>query len=129
MRSTAQNKWRMLRRSSRGTRISRWDRRTITLSTFARRKRLDTTTGSRAGYSGTRRAITLSRRWSRNHSGNLATAVATFGHARLHRGDVLVEDRLLIRGQDRANLVSLLLLQVHHFGTGRFIRRATSRLN
>src|SRR2546423_179616 len=129
MRSIAPNRWPMLRASSLGIRTSRSARPTITLSRFARRKRPDTTTGSRAGYSGTRRAITLSRRWSRDPNRNLAGAVATFGHARLHRSDVLVEDRLLICGQNRANLVGLLLLQVHHPGTGRVIRRATSRLN
>src|SRR5256714_12491409 len=129
MRSAARNQWRMPRGSSPGIRTSPLVHRTTTPTTCARRKRPDTTTGSRAGYSGTRRAITQSRRWSRNPSRNLAAAVAPFGHARLHRSDVLVESHLLIRGQNGADIVALLLLQIHHLGTCGFIGRSTARLD
>src|SRR5665647_50380 len=97
---------------------------------FEPRRRPDTTTGSRAGSSGTRRATTRSRPWSRSHSGSLAAAVAATVHARLHYlGEILVERRLLIGGEGRANLGGLLVLEIHHLGAGRLVRRTTSGLS
>src|SRR5450756_1672964 len=92
---------------------------------FALRKRPDMTTGSRAGYSGTRRATTRSRPWSRNRSRGLAASVAALTHPRLHVSQVLVERCLLVGGEDCADLSGLLGLNVHHLGAGRLVRRTT----
>src|ERR1700680_729240 len=96
---------------------------------FERRRRPDTTTGSRAGYSGTRRATTRWRPWSRGRSWRLAAAVAASVHARLHLGQILVELSLLICSGVRADFSRLPALKIHHFGAGRLIRWTTSSLS
>src|ERR1700693_1915762 len=116
-------------RSFPGTRISRSARHTTTPLRFARKKRPDTTRGSRAGYSGTRRATTRSQLWSRDLSWSLAASLAARFHPIPHLFQIAVKDFLLVGGKYRADVSGLLLLQIHHFGHGSLVRRATGGLS
>src|SRR2546430_1939525 len=127
MRSPARSRSRMRRRSSPGTRTSRSARRTTTQRRFGPRKRPDTTTGSRAGSSGTRRATTRLRLSSRSLR-ELAAAVLASGESLFHLSKILVEDSLLIGGENRADLDGLLVLKIHHLGASRLVRRTADSL-
>src|SRR3954470_5169235 len=110
------------RRSSHGTRILPSVRRTTTRSRSAPRKRPDTTTGSRAGYSGTRRATTPSRLWSRDHRVISCCRCGVRPCApSFRRGSV--ELCLLIGGKNCADLRGLLGLKIGHLRAGSVVDR------
>src|SRR5205814_8087088 len=67
--------------------------------------------------------------WSRSRSEASAAAVLAIAHALLDLSEVLVELRLLVSGEDCADLRCLLRPKIHHLGAGRLVRRTTDSLS